>query len=194
MTLKEVARYLKEGDKLMFTNGEHYAVCVGANRQIWEYYDDGCNGEYALMNALLMQGYFELNHLCLHRFRYMENIVETFKLDLTQSELAEIDSKYSGYSTMTLKEVERQLNDGDLIVLTNGEHFGVRFHIDTEFEIYSKGELMDFIKKFSVGEYRLNNVCVHRFHFDTFVIETFKLNLSLSELEEINTVRVKYRG
>ena len=193
MTLKEVARHLKEGDKLMFTNGEHYGVGINPNgRGIWEYYDD--EGEYALMNALYMEGYVEINHLCLHRLHFMEKIVETFKLDLTQSELADIESKYSGYSTMTLKEVERQLNDGDSIVLTNGEHFGVRIHFDTDFEIYSEGELMYFIKKFSIGEYRLNNVCVHRLHFNTGVIETFKLNLSLSELEEINTVRVKYRG
>lgn len=88
---------------------------------------------------------------------------------------------------MTLKEIERQLNDGDCVVLTSGEHYGVSVNIDTDYWIYDSGSLMYFLTMFGMHN-ELNNICVHRLHFDKLLVETFKLDLSPSELAEINSV------
>jgi hypothetical protein len=193
MTIKEVVRYLKGGDKVTITNCGHYKVGLNPNtlnRFVWEFYnDDGCNGEYAILNALYMEQYGEINHLCIHRLHYMENIVETFKLDLTQSDLAEIECKYSARnSTMTLFEIERQLNEGDSIILTSGEHYRVCVNpIRINFEIYDDELLMERLTEIYAIYHNLDNIYIHRLHFDRFIVETFKLELSSDELAEIQS-------
>ncbi len=90
---------------------------------------------------------------------------------------------------MTLNEIERQLNEGDNVVLTSGEHYVVCVNpIKTDFQIYYDGALMYFLTMHYAQYGSLDNVCVHRLHFDRFVVETFKLDLSRSEITEIKSM------
>ena len=94
---------------------------------------------------------------------------------------------------MTLKEIESHLIEGDNIVITSGEHYAVACNILIEQNDYvyyeDGGALLNFLTIFGMHN-ELNNIYIHRVHYDRFVVETFKLDLSESELEEITSVYI----
>lgn len=96
MTLKEIESYLNEGDDIAFTTDGEIYFYVGSDDVNVKTYRHRANALKYYLVALI-RDCDRINNSYIHRVIPDKNLIETFQITLSESELEELDNMCKNY-------------------------------------------------------------------------------------------------